>query len=234
MKRLLLVSACASIALSSSAQVGGLNVDTRSNIFGYGVGTPSSAGGGGLVAPVINLAAGTGRIATFSASGSGSWGSEWPVTGPDGIFAGPFGTNYNTNISGVDPISGFAAPRHGHLVGVFLEAGDLSGLPAPSAISYPTTVSLSAASFAPQLRQVFFIGDGLTGTGSGSSQQFLVPDGAVKLALGIADSFNFAGPPSYYNDNSGSYSMSYNVVPEPVSLLVLLIGVGLVTRKRVR
>ncbi|HEY3242752.1 MAG TPA: hypothetical protein VGM03_05305 [Phycisphaerae bacterium] len=39
----------------------------------------------------------------------------------------------------------------------------------------------------PGLRQPFFIGDGLTGTGSGAVQQFLVPDGATRLFLGTID-----------------------------------------------
>jgi hypothetical protein len=69
----------------------------------------------------------------------------------------------------------------------------------------PTPLNLTDFSFtrlAPQIAQQFFIGDGLTGTGSGSPQHFVVPPGATRLFLGFADGFGDCV--GWYGDNSGS------------------------------
>ncbi|MGC9948361.1 MAG: IPT/TIG domain-containing protein [Bryobacteraceae bacterium] len=79
---------------------------------------------------------------------------------------------------------------------------------------------MGQATFAPVLNQVFFIGDGLTGTGSGSLQKFYVPAAATQLWLGLADS-NAGGPPSAYGDNAGALSVSGTlnpVQPSPPSI----------------
>ncbi len=217
----------AGMAQSALAQSGATYVDSRCNIFGYGVSTPApSGGGGGMLAVVIPLAPGSGRTATFGAGGSAWWANSAGSNGPDG------GTMVSaSNINAVGPISGFAAPRCGELVGLFL-AGDPTGMPAPANMSYPDAASLMAASFSPQVQQVFFIGDGLTGTGSGSQQVFSIPDGATTLVLGIADAFGFAGNAGWYDDNTGGYEVGYNVVPTPGSIALAGIGGLLVARRR--
>src|SRR6202012_498516 len=103
----------------------------------------------------------------------------------------------------------------------------------PAILSYgfgtPGGLSTSDASFSPEINQVFFIGDGLTGTGSGQIQNFLVPDTADRLYLGFADSFDSV--PSYYADNVGSLTATFSITsaPEPASLLFvsggLLVGI---------
>jgi hypothetical protein len=85
------------------------------------------------------------------------------------------------------------------LIGVFLDASVPSG-------TGPAGLDLSAASdgfamLSPLLRQVFFIGDGLTGTGSGAAQRFVVPAGATRLLLG--DSDGVGGD----FDNSGQFTV---------------------------
>lgn len=70
------------------------------------------------------------------------------------------------------------------LVGVFVGAAVPIGT-APTGL-----VMLAPNAFAtlsPLLQQTFFIGDGLTGTGSGAVQQFVVPAGATRLFLGSSD-----------------------------------------------
>ena len=57
------------------------------------------------------------------------------------------------------------------------------------------TIATSFASLSPLIDQVFFIGDGLTGDGSGSVQQFIVPTGATALYLGITDAPGYNGSP---------------------------------------
>ena len=217
---------------AANAQTFSTTVDARSNIFGYGVTTPSSAGGGGVLAPVMTLAAGTGRTMTVSASGVANSGSGWDDHGVDGgvtQYAG--GPVVNTNISGVGPISGYKGPGFGYLVGVFIENGDISGLTAPTALSYPSASSYLATSFAPGLRQVFFIGDGKAGA---VTQTFSIPDGAGKLVLGLADADGYNGAPAWYSDNTGSFSATINAVPEPASMAAVGLGIAGLLRRRAK
>lgn len=215
------------VSFGAQAQSGGLFVDAKSNVFGYGLSTPApGGGGGGIAAPVISLNAGTGRIARFAAGGMAGWGGSL-VNGPDG---GLFSSN--TNIPSVGPISGYNGPLSGQLVGVFLEAGDISGLGAPGSIAYPDLASYAATDYAPGLRQVFFIGDGLTGTGAGAVQNFAVPDGAALLVLGIADAYGFNALAGYYDDNVGGYDTKYEIVPVPGTLAAFGVAGLLARRKR--
>jgi hypothetical protein len=61
----------------------------------------------------------------------------------------------------------------------------------------------------PGVQQVFFIGDGLTGTGSGTTQQFVVPPGATRLFLGTMDAYE-------WNNNAGSFGVTLGLIPTPV------------------
>ena len=73
------------------------------------------------------------------------------------------------------------------LIGVFLDGSTPSGQP-PAALD-ATGSNGSFAALSPLLRQIFFIGDGLTGTGSGAVQRFTVPAGATRLFLGSSDGY---------------------------------------------
>ena len=127
-----------------------------------------------------------------------------------------------------------AAGRSMFLTGVFL-ADSLPGS-APSSLSYGSNSAYQLSSYSPLLGQVFFIGDGLTGNGSGSAQKFYVPDGATRLYLGFVDGWGFSGTPGYYNDNSGSLTFSATLsgntggsvgeTPEPATYALL--GAGLI------
>lgn len=221
----ILAAGCASSAL---AQAGATFVDAKANIHGFGVSAPApSGGGGGINAVTIPLNPGTGRTLTLSAAGSAWWGNSAGGNGPDGGFF-----NAATNISALGPISGFSAPRTGHLLGLFL-AGDPTGNPAPANYPYPDAASMTAASFTPEIQQIFFIGDGLTGEGAGDVQTFFVPDSATSLVLGIADAFAFSGQPGWYSDNTGGYEVAYSVVPTPGSIALAGLG-GLIASRRRR
>jgi hypothetical protein len=90
-----------------------------------------------------------------------------------------------TNISSYGGISGIRNDNAiGFLVGVFLNDSEPTGS-GPSALDF--TNNTSFAELSPQLNQTFFIGDGLTGSGLGNIQRFLVPEQATRLFLGFAD-----------------------------------------------
>jgi hypothetical protein len=78
------------------------------------------------------------------------------------------------------------------LVGVFLGDSEPSGTP-PAGLRFYQTQNAQGVtrtdftSLSPAIGQVFFIGDGLTGTGTGAVQAFQVPPGATRLFLGQAD-----------------------------------------------
>jgi hypothetical protein len=208
------------VAAPARAQSGSTNVLSTANIFAAGGNAPAApAGGGAGTAPnLIALNAGTGRVLTLGAGGSWNCFGGGPVSGPDGNGCAGGSTNINStgSIAGIQ-----TATQTMFLVGVFLDAG-LPGA-APSRLIYSAADLTNPSYGAPQLGQVFFLGDGLTGTGVGSTQAFGVPDAATRLFLGVADAFGFNGDPGFYNDNSGSVDVRYDivasgVVPEPSSL----------------
>jgi hypothetical protein len=127
--------------------------------------------------------------------------------GPDG------GNDYdgvNDSNPAVGGISGIlnTNPAHGFaLLGVFVGSTVPSSKP-PATENYSDITSNS--SFSPALDQVFFIGDGLTGTGTGTVQKFNIPNTATRLFLGYPD-----GPSDYYN-NTGVVTATLSVaVPPP-------------------
>jgi hypothetical protein len=100
-------------------------------------------------------------------------------------------------------LSGLTAPFNS-LVGVFLDDAVPSG-PLPPALNAAATATL--ATFAPELRQPFFIGDGLTGDGTGAGQRFVVPAGATRLFLGSHDAVG-----GNYN-NVGQFEVTVTSLP---------------------
>lgn len=155
-----------------------------------------------------------GSYLTVAASGgtnfNGCLGSN-----PDGGGCGDFSTGPALGLSS------YSGPANA-LVGVFLDDSVPFG-PAPASLDFSTPASRSQASLSPQLRQVFFIGDGLTGAGSGTTQQFIIPAGATRLFLGSTDS---AG--ANFN-NTGSFTVAVNdAIPTvPVLSPTMLLALGL-------
>jgi hypothetical protein len=117
------------------------------------------------------------------------------------------------------------------LIGVFLGPG-LPASPVASIGDYGTgAISPTAASYTPIVGQTFFVGDGLTGNGTGTVQQFVVPVGATRLFLGFADGMSFVGQAGMYNDNTGSLVVNLQIAPpsaapEPGTVVLLALGLA--------
>jgi hypothetical protein len=149
---------------------------------------------------VLGIPLAPGTVLTFSVSGGVSNEGVSPTDSPDGgvFFTSPF-----TGLPGTDQGNGIArmnAPVNA-LVGVFLDDGVPSTSPAPPGLDFSDGgLGTAFGQLCPGLKQPFFIGDGLTGHGSGAPQQFVVPPGATRLFLGTVDGFD-------WNTNSGTFSV---------------------------
>jgi hypothetical protein len=215
----LLATAASAMTLGAAAQAA-----TVVTILGtddiYNAGNPGSQDGTdpsgvdvtGLTAVTFSNA--TGQVYLNLTSGDN-------LNDPDGGGSAP-GSSSN---SGANFIAGLTAPRAGYITGVFL--GATTSVSTPASLDFSGGTSFTSLS--PLLQQTFFIGDGLTGDGSGTTQTFNVPTGATTLYLGISDACGYNGSPSCYGDNGGSFSITVNggsAVPEPAAWALMLVGLG--------
>ncbi len=134
---------------------------------------------------------------TFSAIGGFSLSGGTPAVSADGS---PGNVAMNPGTLGISGPSGI---RWNGLVGVFLDDSVPSGT-APA----PLNSGIDFTTLSPGLRQIFWIGDGLTGTGTGEVQQFFAPPGATRLFLGASDGFGWAL-------NTGVSQVTINPSPVP-------------------
>jgi hypothetical protein len=196
-----------------------VSVAADSNIYGAGLSSaPGPAGGGGGALPPSIAVGGPGFL-TFQVSGLVSYNGG-------GNYYGADGGQYLGAVTDMDPygnISGiYNGSRTFFQVGVFLNDQQPAG-PIPSS---QDTTDVSFASVSPALNQMFFIGDGLTGTGTGDQQLFYIPEGATQLYLGFADGNNFTGLPGTYGDDIGSLNVSFSVTATPAPPSLTLLGIG--------
>lgn len=156
----------------------------------------------------------------FSASGTASYNS-WIYYGPDG---GPLFTRGAEN-----GISGIRVTTSA-LIGVFLDSHLPTTSPAPSGLNFEG-LTRDFLTLSPELKQVFFIGDGRTS--SSVIQKFYVPNGATRLFLGTADGSGWYNNGGGFNTNITSYSQA--AVPEPTSIAIFGLGaLGFAYRARRR
>jgi len=103
---------------------------------------------------------------------------------------------------------------------------------APASLNFSSTfgsdpLGTSFTQLSPLLNQTFYIGDGLTGTGSGTAQSFFVPDGATHFSMEIVDGSYFVGAPDYYDNNRGSFAVQGMIaVPEPSTWVMGAVGIA--------
>lgn len=171
---------------------------------------------------VLGLSLTPGSTLSLTASGWGglcetcNWGQ-----GPDGLPNSAYPTG------GMNGMSEINAPW-ASLVGVFLGPDSPQLTPAPSALDFSTIASQDYLTLAPELKQVFFIGDGRTS--AGAEQKIIIPTGTSRFYLGMID-----GVGAYNNNGAGfdvkiaglSPSDDSKSVPEPYSIVSLL-AVGIV------
>jgi hypothetical protein len=166
---------------------------------------------------LVGVTAGT--TLTFSASGSTSVDGTC-FADADGV--GCYGDEYSFSPGPANGISTYAGPSNA-LIGVFLASSPPSGTGVDYGDNPPNT---SALTYNPVLNQVFFIGDGLTGDGTGSVQGFIVPTGATQLYLAVADSVGAS------TGNLGSVDATVNVVPIPPAAWLFGCALGLLGLRR--
>jgi hypothetical protein len=176
-------------------------------------------GGGGTVASYLDFGTlPTSSYVTFPSVVDNSPPpnqSEGSISSPDGYAES---AGYSSFVGGYRALSGitFTGPDFQFgLVGVFTNAASTANATVAPAEADFSMAGESAAILSPLLNQVFPIGDGLTGTGNGTLQKFVVPAGATRLTVGFADSAYGSSPPSGYQDNSGSLNTTLVVHPGP-------------------
>ena len=136
-----------------------------------------------------------GQTLTFSTTGGVGYQPGGVSPSADGYPDYPFSmtADYGTGVSG--PLNVYVSA----LVGVFTTGAAPSG-PAPAQLDSGT----SFKTLSPGLAQIFWIGDGRSGTGKGVRQKFSVPAGATSLYLGVVDG-------SGWYDNPGKITVKIHV-----------------------
>lgn len=147
-----------------------------------------------------------GTIYAFSASGSVNHGAPLPRFPPDGedLISHYLGAENGM----ADLIAPFTS-----LVGVFLGPDQPDQSPAPAPLDFRTPAARGYLVLEPELKQPFFIGNGVTG--GGTAKQVIAPAGATRLFLGVMDQYQWA-------DNEGAFTVVVTKVGSVSPLRLLL------------
>jgi len=183
------------------------------------VGITTAEGGDTLTnaAPLEITGITSGLTYTFTVGGAvGNTGTLSSLT-PDG---GSYTAHRNGAQNGISDIT---APISS-LIGVFLDSDIPVTGDASITLNFNTSgkahLGTNFTTLAPELNQVFFIGDGLASIKNGKNtttlaQTFIAPTGATRLFLGTMDAYE-------WNNNSGSFSVTLTAIPEPATYAAFL------------
>ena len=181
-----------------------LVVPATANIFAAGrnsiqlMAAAPGGGGAGTLPPGWRIRPGSKRVVTFpTVTGRVNfWTGTAKWNGPAGDAI------HDTDVESYQGISGLVNHRNGSfLVGVFLTKESPLN-PAPPRLNY--TKPAKSDVIAPEIGQVFFIGDG-------TEYRYTVPPAATRLFLGFVDGRLWQGNPGWYDNNSGKLKSSIAV-----------------------
>jgi hypothetical protein len=151
--------------------------------------------------PVIvsGLSLVSGSVLTFTVTGSVSYYSSYSGWTPDG------GVLFSHDLSEENGIGQITAPISS-LVAIFLDNNQSNLTPTNNnSLNFSNSGNvangINYTTLFPQLKQVFFIGDGLNN--QGIRQSIVVPNGATRLFLGTMDG-------GEWNNNVGSFNVNIN------------------------
>jgi Flp pilus assembly protein TadG len=139
-------------------------------------------------------------------TGAADFGGGTAVGDADGdgtrvvTLGSPTFNNYTYFTSPMNGMSNIKAPINS-MMAVFLSDDVPTSGSTPSPLDFSTASSRDFTSLSPQLKQVFFVGDGRRS--NGEAQQFVVPAGATRLFIGNMDGWQ-------WNNNSGGYNATIN------------------------
>jgi Flp pilus assembly protein TadG len=176
-------------------------VDAKRSIYYYqlpdGTYVPDSWGGDTVDASYrpVEIAVSPGDRITFTPDGEATFS-----VGHDG-YTGPNGNGsyiaYQVQPAWQNGFSDLRAPVVS-LAGAFVGTGSP---PMPATMDFSTAESRYVLDVSPQLKQVFFIGDGDQTETCDEARDYIAPPGATKLLLGVYDWW-------VYRDNAGSFNVS--------------------------
>lgn len=192
------------VAYGSCGRAADVTVNASCNIYGAGHAPPNDApsagsNGGGIAPAEVALAdLGNPPALILYATGTISFCPACGNNGADGTAAIGNNPGYN-GISGITNCPGRS------LRAVFTSDSEPTN-PAPTPLNF-AVIGINYTALAPQLNQMFFIGNGLAEP-SAAPQVIRVPVGATRLYLGFVDGNGYNDTPDWYADNSGSMAVT--------------------------
>lgn len=219
----LAVAAWSFAAAAAAATVVSVPATSNPWLAGMPAGTADAFDSAPAQSPVLVMGLTPGSALQFAATGltdhCSSGGGGCGLAGPEGDAGeGPVSHSGGAQFG----IASLTAPIDA-LIGVFLDdtQPDLAG-PPPSPLDFSILSARDFSILGAELRQPFFIGDGLRNDGT-TMQDFVVPAGATRLFLGTMDGYQWA-------NNVGSLTVTVfglaAPVPEPATLLLVALAAG--------